>query len=176
MFGPFVHPKPESRRAVPELIAEHRYDSELPPGVVLPSALPELGAPSHGVSIVVEYRLREYLAFLRAHLVRLRPAAGRSTVLLLYAGGCIAFWIKRRRMGRCTFTFDEAGIRRRSRRGESASSWIDVVALHDDAVGLSFEKKTGAYPIPARCLTPLQRQRVLDVAADGGIRANRPLD
>ena len=113
----------------------------------------------------VTYKRLEYLRFVTAHLTATLIKIGKlgaDKPLPLYARhlmavmGSIAFYLKRRKMPVCHFRIDDIGIFRRTQGGLLTLPWSDVVAVHRYELGLLVAKKSGALPLPFRCLTPTQ--------------------
>lgn len=84
------------------------------------------------------------------------PWLGLLGAPILYAG--------KRRMPACEFRIDAHGIERTSTRGTSTRRWADVRAVrrYRNAYLLVFDK--GAMPIPLRCMSAAQRQRLRALA------------
>lgn len=118
------------------------------------------------VRFEVNYRFSEYRRFVVAHVRATDDVGffGRMFMnsflgeLLFSALAAVAFPLKMRRVGTCTFTIDDDGLRRRSKDGQVSVSWDDVLYIHRYEPGYLIEKGHGAFPIPYRCLDAAQRR------------------
>jgi len=111
------------------------------------------------VEFDVDYRLGEYQAFVLEHYrYKTGKTPGPIARFLVSLFAAPFFFLKKRKLGRCGFTVDTQGIRRRSNHGELSVAWPEVVAVHRYAPGLLVEMDRGAIPIPFRCLSTEQRE------------------
>jgi hypothetical protein len=116
------------------------------------------GASLESIDFAVTYAFAEYRKFVLEHIRHLRGRApswiGRQFIVAMAA---LAFLAKKRRMPRCAFHIDTAGIRRTTARGDLNVPWSSVTAIHRYSPGYLIEKVGGALPIPYRCLDENQR-------------------
>ncbi|MEK8035048.1 YcxB family protein [Ideonella sp. DXS29W] len=130
------------------------------------------------LTVHVSYELTEYLQvlidFLPLAKSRRAIAAGkRSTALaplhwherlLVRALGSVAFIVKSRLIGACTFTIGAQGITRASKRGLLEVPWSEVAQVHKLSSSYLVEKSNGAMPIPFRVFSGEQRQALESLA------------
>lgn len=85
------------------------------------------------------------------------PPMGR-----LWLGVLVApiFYAKKRRMPVCDFRIDADGIERTTAQGVLARRWDQVRAVRRYRIGYLVEFERGAVPIPFRCLTAAQQERL----------------
>jgi hypothetical protein len=74
--------------------------------------------------------------------------------------GTPMFYMKKRRMPVCAFHIDAAGIARATRDGELVRRWDEVKAVRRYRRGYLVIMADGAMPIPLRCLTAAQQERL----------------
>jgi hypothetical protein len=74
--------------------------------------------------------------------------------------GTPVFYMKKRRMPVCAFHIDAAGIARTTRDGELVRRWDEVKAVRRYRQGYLVIMADGAMPIPLRCLTAAQQERL----------------
>lgn len=67
------------------------------------------------------------------------------------------FYFKRRRVQRCAFHIDAAGIRRTSRTGTLVRAWADIDGVRRYRQGYLLMMGRGGMPIPYRCLDRKQQ-------------------
>lgn len=67
------------------------------------------------------------------------------------------FYVKRRRVQRCAFRIDAAGIRRTSRMGTLVRAWADIDGVRRYRQGYLLLMGRGGMPIPYRCLDRKQQ-------------------
>jgi hypothetical protein len=171
MFGT-GHPRPLHRKEVAMHVVrqeERRLDSHTLM-VDVPDAPPPAPPPTvQAIRFDVVYTLPEYLGFVRDHLafLRRRPAGplARAWVALI---GTPIFFIKKRRMPRCTFRIDAQGIERQSRAGTLARSWAEVGSVRRYRRGYLVMYDRGAMPIPFRCMDRAQAAAFRQLAARAG--------
>lgn len=70
------------------------------------------------------------------------------------------FYFKKRRMPVCDFRIDATGIERTTALGVMVRRWDQVRAVRRYRVGYLVEFDKGAVPIPLRCLTMAQQERL----------------
>lgn len=124
--------------------------------------------PSDELSVVVSYRLGEYLQVLldffpiEMHRRRQRDAKSKPGALkkpgvlakgLLYAVGTMAYFYKVNKVGNCGFTINADGVMRLSKDGKLAVAWPEVVEVLKLSNAYLIRESDGAMPIPFRCLT-----------------------
>ena len=123
------------------------------------------------VEVAVEYQLAEYKRVVRDFIPMHYEATGRRPNRLLpwnwpvVEGAMFAvfvpivFWIKKRSIGNCVFTFSEAGVSRISRGQAADRDWSEIQAVHRLSAAYLIELKGGgAMPVPYRVYTLEQRQ------------------
>jgi hypothetical protein len=120
------------------------------------------------VSFHVDYRLGEYLKLLFRHVLadvtRHKEEQGKQTGWMdllvlratLYLFAPPIFLFKLLRIGKCDFTFDDAGIVRNSKAGELVLPWDKISEIYEYPEGFLFAKENGALPVPLRVLTDSQ--------------------
>lgn len=127
---------------------------------------PFAGRAMQAVDIPVSYRFSEYHAFALEHIERTqrsRPSyMGR---MVIYLSALAVFGLKTWKIPWCEFRIDEAGIRRKTARGELHFPWSDMKAIHRFAPGYLFELGKGAIPIPYRCVDPREAARLAEFLA-----------
>jgi hypothetical protein len=106
----------------------------------------------------VAYRFPEYRRYVLAHAAGIRGTQGLLWRTLLSIMAAVAFIGKTRTVGKCAFTIDETGVRRRSKDGEMLVPWKNVTNVYRYEPGYLIEKGKGAMPIPYRCLDAAQRE------------------
>jgi len=106
----------------------------------------------------VAYRFPEYRRYVLAHTANIKGAQGPLWRTLLSIVAAVAFVGKARKVGKCAFTIDETGVRRRAKDGEMLVPWKDVTTIYRYEPGYLIEKGRGAMPIPYRCLDAVQRE------------------
>lgn len=122
------------------------------------------------VEVVAEYQLAEYKRVLRDFIpIHLAEVGEKPNRLLpwnwpLVEGALfsifvtVAFLTKKAKVGRCVFTFSEAGLSRASKSGAGFRDWNEVKAVHHLSAAYLVELKAGgAMPIPYRAFSPEQR-------------------
>lgn len=121
------------------------------------------------IEFEVRYRLGEYRLFVHDMLARRLPELSaltgkradglthRLTLASLVVVLPVVFLYKVTRVGRCHFTIDDAGIRRRCRAGESFLAWADVKGVHGCRPGLLVQGPVGGFPLPDRAMGSAQR-------------------
>ena len=95
------------------------------------------------------------------------PATAGAWVALV---GTPVFFVKKRRIGRCTFRIDAHGIERTSRAGTLVRGWADVTGVRRYRRGYLLTFARGAMPIPYRCLDLRQEEALRRLAARAGRR------
>jgi hypothetical protein len=105
----------------------------------------------------VSYRFSEYRSFVLDHVRQQGYSPSYPSRLALAAFATVVFAVKRRVVGPCTFTIDEAGVRRLSKQGDFGISWTEVERVRRYSQCYLVEFKSGAIPIPYRCLDSVQR-------------------
>ena len=118
----------------------------------------------------VVYGLGEDLSIVRDHLDFLarrdKPGAPRRRWKQLATATCVAllaspiFYMKKRRMPVCEFRIDASGIERTTRQGRFVRRWDEVEAVHRYRRGYLLMFAKSGIPIPFRCLTAAQRERL----------------
>jgi hypothetical protein len=98
---------------------------------------------------------------------RMRRAKGqrpRRTNLLERALYVAVLWpifaYKSRRVGACSFRIDAQGIERTSRTGRLYKPWPQITMLRREAACWILGSERGAMPLPMRCLTAQDAQRL----------------
>jgi hypothetical protein len=128
-------------------------------------------------TVEVRYQLAEYAAIIwefsrqlgkGPHIGRVIDPGHRSerldrpvslvTRIALTGIAIPVFFIKKRRVGRCRFTFHETELVRESRAGMLRISWQDIVHVYFLANAFLIAKRGGAMPIPYRTLSADQRE------------------
>jgi len=69
----------------------------------------------------------------------------------VYSFGSIMFAIKVRKVGLCTFEFDDRGFERKSNVGTKFIAWDDVFHIHPLTNAYLMELEQGFIPLPYRC-------------------------
>lgn len=82
------------------------------------------------------------------------PIASAVWVTLV---GTPVFYLKRRRMPRCSFRIDAAGIARTARTGTLVRAWSDIDGVRRYRQGYLLMMRRGGMPIPYRCLDRAQQ-------------------
>ena len=115
-------------------------------------------AASNALSFDVTYRFSEYRQFALEHVREMKGVMpgyfGRIFISIFAAG---VFAVKKSKMPVCSFTIDEAGVRRRTLAGEYFVPWTRVKRVLRYGPGYLVELHQGAMPIPYRCLSESQR-------------------
>jgi hypothetical protein len=150
--------------------AKRRRDALLPLALGVPTLVAAwlMGAGTIGT----------ILAVLGLGALACHPATLRLWVLLI---GTPVFLVKKRRMPRCAFRIDGAGIERTTRLGTFVRTWSELQAVRRYRRGYLLVFGKGAVPIPYRCLDGKQqeafRRFVLNFGhghGQQGSRARRP--
>lgn len=172
MLG-FRHPRPFIRKEVAMQVAQQ--ESRAFAATELQVDLlerPEVGPAPDDVPVrfSVAYGLGEYLSIVHDHLDFLarrdRPGVRRRRWQRLAVGACVAllatpiFYMKKRRMPVCEFRIDTQGIERTTRLGILARRWDEVQAVRRYRRGYLVMFGKSAMPIPLRCLTAAQQERL----------------
>jgi hypothetical protein len=172
MLG-FRHPRPFIRKEVAMQVVqqESRAFSATELQVDLPER-PEVAPPPDDVPIrfSVAYGLGEYLSIVRDHLAFLsrrdRPGLRRRRWRRLAGAACVAlfatpiFYMKKRRMPVCEFRIDADGIERTTRQGQIVRRWDEVRSVRRYRRGYLVMFEKSGMPIPLRCLTAAQQERL----------------
>jgi hypothetical protein len=167
------HPKPlGSRKPVAALVQQH---IDLPGGCALDAELPVLHSQgsqaAQALEFSVRYTLTEYVSFMwqhARHLIRRRRIrAPASWYMLLKSTWGAAFHFVMQRRSRHTYRFaiDQHGIVRTGPGGVTLIGWDDVNAIRNYSRGRLLVLKRGTLPIPARCLSRAQSDRLAGLAA-----------
>lgn len=169
----FRHPRPFTRKEVAMQIAQQEsraFDAtelrvDLPDHPVV--APPPVDAP---IRFSVAYGLGEYLSIVRDRLdflarrdkpgVRRRPGGRLATAVCVAMFATPIFYMKKRRMPVCEFRIDASGIERSTRQGLFVRRWDQVEGVRRYRRGYLVMFAQGAIPIPFRCLTGEQRERL----------------
>lgn len=172
MLG-FKHPRPLNRREVATQVA--RQESRAFSAIELIVDLPELPgvvpAPDEApIRFSVAYGLGEYLSIVRDHLAflarRAQPGVRRRRWQRITTAVWVAllvtpiFYVKKRRMPVCEFCIDAVGIERTTRQGRWMKRWEEVEAVRRYRRGYLVMCAKGGIPIPFRCLTTAQQERL----------------
>lgn len=172
MLG-FRHPRPFTRKEVAMQVAQQ--ESRAFDATELRIDLPEhpVAAPPPAdtpIRFSVAYGLREYLGIVHDHLDFLarrdKPGARRWPGGRLATTVCIAllatpiFYMKKRNMPVCEFHIDANGIERSTRQGAVVRRWDQVEGVRRYRHGYLVTFAKGAIPIPFRCLTGEQQERL----------------
>lgn len=172
----FNHPKPVgSRKPVAVLVQQH-IDS--PNTVTIdtpPSNLSILHNNGEQATLPLEfsvrYTLREYVSFMWQHarylIRRRRIGAPASWYMLVKSTWASAFRFVVQGRSRHTygFTIDRHGIVRTGPGGVTLIGWADVSAIRCYSRGRMLVLKRGTLPIPARCLSREQSDKLAGYAA-----------
>jgi hypothetical protein len=70
------------------------------------------------------------------------------------------FYMKKRRMPLCAFRIDAEGIERTTHQGQFVRRWDEVQAVRRYRHGYLLSFATGAIPLPFRCMTARQQERL----------------
>jgi hypothetical protein len=127
------------------------------------------GAQS-GVRVEVEYQFKEYKAIVREFNPRApknkprvvnpnlpwnQPWAERLILAVILRP---IFWVKKARVGNCSFEFTDAGLSRTSKAHMMTRTWGQVAAVHRLTVAYLIElEEGGAMPVPYRAFRPDER-------------------
>ena len=133
---------------------------------------PEVAPPPDDVPIrfSVAYGLGEYLSIVHDHMAfllrRKRPGPRPRRWRRLAGAACVAllatpiFYMKKRRMPVCEFHIDAAGIERTTRQGHIVRRWDEVRSVRRYRRGYLVTFDKSGMPIPFRCLTAPQQERL----------------
>lgn len=110
---------------------------------------------------------RTALAACAALALACLPVAAGMWVALI---GTPVFFVKKRRLPRCTFRIDAQGIERTSHAGTLARAWTDVSGVRRYRRGYLLTFACGALPIPYRCLDAQQDADFRRLATRAGRR------
>ena len=128
--------------------------------------------PMDSIAFTVSYGLREYLSIVRDYGAWHQATEGgkieatpnsRGLLQRIYHKVTIyflappIFLLKKRAVGECRFTVDQEGITRRSKNGDVALPWKEVLRVHRLSEAYLVEKSEGALPLPYRVFTQVQR-------------------
>jgi hypothetical protein len=118
----------------------------------------------------VAYGLGEYLSIVHDHVAflarRKRPGPRPRRWRRLAGAACVAlfatpiFYMKKRRMPVCEFHIDADGIERTTRQGHIVRRWDEVRSVRRYRRGYVVMFEKGGMPIPLRCLTAAQQERL----------------
>ena len=124
------------------------------------------------IALTVTYELREYMSIVRDYGVWHQATEGGKTEATPNARGPLhriyhmatvyllappIFLLKKRAVGECRFSVDREGITRRSKSGDVALPWNEVLRVHRLSEAYLVEKSEGAMPLPYRVFTQVQR-------------------
>jgi YcxB-like protein len=175
MFGPIFQPRSlANRKHIPELVIKAKTTEQLMPldllvakldgphVPVLKSAL-TTEAAALKIKFKVSYSLREYLDFLKfatkAELKQEAVKRGKnenpsSTTVQFFLTiiGTAIYLYKRSRMPVCEFEVNDLGIFRKTKMGQLETPWAEVTKVARTRIGYLVFRKTGALPIPFRCM------------------------
>ena len=119
------------------------------------------------IRFTVSYGLREYLAILADFLPGALSERGRpcerlnfGSRLALAAVVTPMFGYKKLRIGDCSFVINAEGLTRDSRSGPLVVPWRKVLRVHRLKSAYLIQKDTGMMPLPYRCFTAAERQRL----------------
>ena len=130
--------------------------------------------PMDSIALTVSYGLREYLSIVRDYGVWHQATEGGKTEATPNSRGPLKriyhkatiyllappiFFLKKRAVGECRFTVDHEGITRRSKSGDVAFPWKEVLRVHRLSEAYLVEKSEGAVPLPYRVFTQVQRAK-----------------
>jgi hypothetical protein len=175
MFSPIFQPKSlANRKHIPELVLKAKTIEPLMPLDVLVAkpdisrdsvlkSAPTTESAAMKIKFKVSYTLREYLDFLKfatkAELKKEALKRGKngnpSAIMIqfiLTVIGCVIYLYKRSRMPVCEFEINDLGICRKTKMGESETPWAQVTKVARTKVGYLVFRKSGAMPIPFRCM------------------------
>lgn len=143
------------------------------------------------IKFEVSYQLREYLSFVfdflpyaqaaknagassrDMHAMKDIPSPGACVVplwrrALLLPVACLAFFVKRSKVGTCQFTVDGEGVMRESKSGPIQVPWAKVIRVFRLSQCYLVAKAEGAMPIPYRCLSESDRVHMERILAENG--------
>lgn len=123
------------------------------------------------IKVTVEYGLSEYLRVLHDFipLARRRIVEKKGEKLktvdrirwyeraFINTAGTVAFFVKSRRIGTCSFDIDAHAISRTSRRGVLQVPWVEISQVYKLSAAYLVEKSDGAMPIPFRVFNEAQK-------------------
>ena len=122
------------------------------------------------VRIEVDYRFAEYRTIVREFMPQAQknklPVVNRNLPwnqpwverLALAVLLPPIFWLKKMRVGRCSFEFTDLGLSRTSRGYTATRSWSQVAAVHKLTAAYLIElEEGGAMPIPYRVFGSAER-------------------
>jgi len=178
MLGVFFHPRSAARqREVAELSVPMAAQASVAQRVLGASVAPREVCAT--VQFKVRYRFGEYLRFALPMAIRRgarrrrstgRPARRVSAMerALMAALLWPLFALKSWRVGACRFRIDAQGIERLARNGRLYKPWSEIALLRREAPGWILGGDKGAMPLPVRCMTAHDLQRL-----EGWIAARR---
>jgi hypothetical protein len=172
----FNHPRPVgSQKPVAVLVQRHRDKPNTHTLDTSPRKLPilhKLGAPAVlPLEFSVRYTLREYVSFMwqhARHLIRRRRIGALASWYMLVKSTWAAafrFVLAGRSRHTYEFTIDRHGIVRTGPGGVTLIDWADVSAIRCYSRGRMLVLKRGTLPIPSRCLSREQSERLAGYAA-----------
>lgn len=170
------HPKPV---VDPRPVAELTLQAQTVPCVA--AALTERHAPrspsDEPIRFTVSYSLREYLSVVLDFIPIALQEQGRSVARLPFVWRLLLplvlspiFLYKKLRVGDCHYRIDDQGVSRRSRGGSIESTWREL-QVHALSQAYLVLKSHGGMPLPYRCFSAAERQRLERWASLGAARA-----
>ncbi len=124
------------------------------------------------IEFSVSYTLKEYLKFVSGHSLivineELRTQ-GKSEVtrvpfhvgIAIKLAAAVSFFFKKLAMPICQFQINNVGIYRTTRDGIYSVAWPEVKEIYEQSHGHLIVGPSGAFPIPFRCLTAVQREEL----------------